>query len=53
MVNMMKNGLSVATKYNRCLEFTMPSGEKIEVKVLGEKPAAAANAKRLLDALTK
>lgn len=52
MVLMLKNGLNITAKYNRCLAFTLPSGKVIEVKVLGEKPQAAADAKELFVALT-
>lgn len=49
---MIKNGLSAALKFNRCLEFTLPDGKTVTVKVLGEKPAASADAKLLHAALT-
>ena len=50
---MIKSGLSVTAKYNRCLAFTLPSGQVIEVKVIGDKVAAVAQAKALLAALTQ
>lgn len=49
---MMKNGLNVASKWGRCLSFTLPSGEVIDVKVIGEKDAAKVAASKLLAALT-
>lgn len=48
---MMKN-TKVAVKYNRCLEFTLPTGQTVTVKVLGEKDVAKSNAALLLSALT-
>lgn len=42
----------VAIKFNRCVEFTLPSGQVIVCKVLGEKPVAAADAKTLVAALS-
>lgn len=48
----MLNGTRIALKWNRCLEVTLPDGKVITVKVQGEKPAAAADAKILLAALT-
>ncbi len=49
---MIKNGVSAALKFNRCLEFTLADGKTVTVKVLGEKPTAAADAKTLLAALS-
>ena len=43
--------IKVVSKFNRCLSFTLPSGEVIDVKVLGEKVDAAKAAKTLLTAL--
>jgi hypothetical protein len=43
--------IKVVSKFNRCLSFTLPSGEVIDVKVLGEKADAALAAKKLLAAL--
>jgi hypothetical protein len=48
----MKNGLNVTAKWGRCLSFTLPTGEVIDVKVIGEKDAAKANAAKLLAALS-
>lgn len=48
---MMKNEVNVASKYNRCLAFTLSGGKVIEVKVLGDKLVAATDAKLLLTAL--
>lgn len=42
----------VAVKFNRCIEFTLQTGETVTVKVLGEKAVAKANAALLLSALT-
>ena len=47
----MLNGTKVTTKYNRCLSFTLPNGKTVDVKVLGDKAAAAADAKLLLATL--
>jgi hypothetical protein len=48
----MLSGTKVTTKWGRCLSFTLPSGEVIDVKVLGEKDAAKAASAKLLAALT-
>ena len=48
---MMKN-TKASLKFNRCIEFVLPNGKVIDVKVLGEKTDAKANAALLLSALT-
>jgi hypothetical protein len=48
----MMKGTKVAVKFNRCVEFTLPDGKVIVVKVLGEKPVAATDAKTLVAALS-
>lgn len=47
----MMNRMNVAAKWGRCLTLTLADGTMIDVKVLGEKPAAAVNAAKLLNAL--
>ena len=49
---MMKDTVNVASKFNRCVEVTLPTGQVIVAKVLGEKAEAAANTRILVSALT-
>lgn len=51
MIENNSNTVAVTKKYNRCLSFTLPTGEVIECKVIGEKDAAAVSSTRLLQAL--
>lgn len=44
--------MKIATKFNRCIEFTLPTGEVITAKVLGDKDTAKANTAKLISALT-
>jgi hypothetical protein len=43
---------NIVPKYNRCIEFRMTDGSTITVKVQGDKDAAAAAAKSLVNMLT-
>jgi hypothetical protein len=52
MVETDSKRIKVAAKFNRCVVFTLPSGQVIEVKVLGEKADAALASKALVAAFT-
>jgi hypothetical protein len=41
----------VSPLFNRCLAITLPTGEVVNVKIMGEKGPAAAQAKTLTAAL--
>ena len=43
---------SVATLYSRCLAITLAVGSTVNVKVMGDKVAAKADAAKLLAALS-
>ena len=44
--------MKMTKKFNRCIEFTLPTGEVITAKVLGDKDAAAKSCTALMSALT-
>ena len=44
--------MKVTKKFNRCIEFTLPTGEVITCKVQGDREAAAKACTALMTALT-
>ncbi|MDE2104004.1 MAG: hypothetical protein KGL39_42600 [Patescibacteria group bacterium] len=51
---MLNGNIKTVTKlYNRCLAITLADGSTVNVKVMGDKVAAAADCAKLTAALTK
>jgi hypothetical protein len=44
--------MTVKAKFNRCVEFTLADGSTINVKVMGDKAQAKADALKLIAAFT-